>query len=102
MRYLNNLTLSLTAYFVPLILTACVPEKTDYRGRLLRENGGSEYVRSGRSGLPRDLRVCIFATQPPNMTIVYTVHCNVITPNRARSLELFSLKSTSNFKFKYK
>ena len=65
------LTLSLTAYFVPLHVTACVPEKTNYRGRLLPENGGSEYFRSGQSGLRRDFRLCIFATQPPNMTSIY-------------------------------
>ena len=58
------LTLSLTAYFVPLLLTACVPEKTDNRGRLQRKNGGSELFGSGRQGLCRDLASCSFAAQP--------------------------------------
>ena len=48
------LTLSLTAYFVPWHLTACVAEKTYSRGRLSGKNWDFDVVSAALSGLRRD------------------------------------------------
>ena len=59
------LTLSLTAYFLSVHLTACVPVKTYCGGRLLHNNGDSDDVRSVRSGLHRELREAVRLIPPP-------------------------------------